>query len=92
MSFVSWAEVRVRLPDAVDDIRIDAFWDEFIPAATEQANLMCGGGCGQTWDVCVTRSGPASATAEDRAGVEAWLRRHPLVSALHVGPLVDAWQ
>lgn len=84
-------EVGFRLPGTLDEAQGLQFWDEFIGQAIESAGLMCGGGCGQEWGIFVVRPGRRSATEDDQRHVRAWLERHPLVSDIRVGPLVDAW-
>lgn len=84
-------EVSFRLPDDLDEAGLDRFFDSFIAEAIEGHGLMCGGGCGQVWDVFVTRHGRRSATDEDRHGVAAWLQQHPDVTDVQIGPLIDAW-
>ncbi len=84
-------EVRFTLSDALTDAGLDTFWDVFIRDAIEANDLACGGGCGRTWSIFVTRTGRGSAREEDRQRLLTWLQQHPHVSEPHVGPLVDAW-
>jgi uncharacterized protein YggL (DUF469 family) len=84
-------EVSFQLPDDLDQADLYRFFDSFITEAIEGRGLMCGGGCGQVWDVFVTRHGRGSANEEDRHGVAAWLQQYPHVTDVQVGPLTDAW-
>jgi uncharacterized protein YggL (DUF469 family) len=84
-------EISFRLSDDLDQPGLDGFWDSFIGEAIEARGLMCGGACGCAWDVFVTRTGRHSATEEDRRGLTGWLERHPNVSDVRIGPLIDAW-
>ncbi len=84
-------EVSFRLPDDLDEAGLEAFEDSFIWQTMEAAGFMCGGGCGRLWDIFVTRAGRGSATEEDRRNIAGWLERHPLLSDIRLGPLVDAW-
>ena len=84
-------DVRFTLADTVTDADIDAFWDVFIRDVIEANDLACGGRCGRTWSIFVTRAGRGSACEEDRQRLLTWLQQHPHVSEPYVGPLVDAW-
>ena len=84
-------EVHFRVSEAVSDVALDAFWDRFIGEAIEANGLACGGGCGREWSIFVTTDGRGSATEEQRALVERWLRQRGDVENVSVGALEDAW-
>ena len=82
--------VLLNLPSHADQEQQNAFFDSFIQEGIEQNGLMCGGGCGLSWNVFVTRHLRGSATQTDRENVRSWLEARPEVSGIQVGPLVDA--
>jgi hypothetical protein len=84
-------EVRFRLPADLDQAGQFAFFDSFIQEAIEGNGLVCGGRCGDAWDVFVTLGRRGTATEEHRTKVRCWLQEHSEVSGPVVGPLVDAW-
>lgn len=84
-------EVAFRVADTVSDAGLDEFLDAFIGEAIEARGRSCGGGCGREWDIFIIRAGRQSATEEDRAAVEEWLKNHGAVCDIRIGPLVDAW-
>ena len=83
--------VRFRIEGDLTRAGQDAFFDSFISEAIEGNGLMCGGACGATWDVFVTRHGRGSATEDDRRNVQRWLTTQPRVRDINVGTLMDAW-
>jgi len=84
-------EVQFRLLDGWTEPELDRFWDVFIADAVEREGLICGGGCGRTWDITVMRPHRGSATEADRSKLSQWLAQHPGVRDARVGPLVDMW-
>jgi uncharacterized protein YggL (DUF469 family) len=45
----------------------------------------------QRWTGFITAFGRGSVTEVQRAAVLGWLKRHPKVTDVEAGPLVDAW-
>lgn len=84
-------EVQFRLPDDWTEAELDRFWEFFIAVAIEREGLICGGGCGRTWDITVMRAHRRSATEADRSKLSQWLTEHPGVYDARVGPLIDMW-
>lgn len=64
-----------------------AFGDKLI-AEIESNNLLMGGSLNGFF---VQSDSRRSATDADRQAIESWLRQQPEVTAIGVGPLVDAW-
>jgi uncharacterized protein YggL (DUF469 family) len=71
-------EISFRLAEGLLEARIDRFYDDFLEAVKARG-LMCGGGCGRTWQVFIARTRRQSATEEDRQAIREWLTRHPQV-------------
>jgi uncharacterized protein YggL (DUF469 family) len=83
--------VELTLPPDLDEAAMWLLSDAFLEQAIEANGLLCGGGCGRSWDVFVVHAGRCSATEAHRAAVAAWLAQQPLLLAARIGPLVDAW-
>ena len=64
-----------------------AFWDKLV-AVVESNHLLMGGGLN---DFFICTDSRCTATEADRAALETWLFQQPEVSAVTIGPLVDAW-
>ena len=64
-----------------------AFWDKLV-AEVESNGLLIGGGLD---DFFVQANSRRSATETDRQAIETWLLQQPEVSAVTIGPLIDAW-
>lgn len=64
-----------------------AFADKLFPFLDLQ-KLMIGGSLSSFF---TTRVGRGSLTEIDQEAVAEWLRQQPEVSAVNIGPLVDAW-
>lgn len=79
--------VRFELRGKPDDRQLTAFLDAFIVEAIERNGLGFGGGDTEGFVTAVR----GSATEAHRLAVETWLGARAEVSALKVGPLVDAW-
>ena len=82
--------VRFQVGEAVDESRLDDFWDGFIQDALETNGLLGGGACGRVWDLIVYRP-KDSATDVDRETIRTWLMNHGQVEAVEIGPLFDLW-
>jgi uncharacterized protein YggL (DUF469 family) len=76
-------ELRFNVPEP----EAEAFLDELIDLVEERGLLFGGGSSGGY----VVPNGRASATEAHRDIFQRWLAAKPHVSAVHVGPLEDAW-
>lgn len=81
-----------------DEASKERFWDLFVKFI-ESCDLGVGGATNVVWDVFVTkihwsdrRKKHGTCTEEDREKVQQWLERHPDVSDIKLGPLVDCWE
>ena len=83
--------LRFSLPPSWTEAEADRFLDEFI-TMVEREGLAFGGSGRLDWEGFVVPDRRGTVTTEQRARVEAWLAGRPEVSALRVGPLIDAWQ
>ena len=84
-------ELRFAIPTHWDETEQLRFWDRAIERI-ESLGLAVGGGVGTRWDVFVTRlADRGSVSRAQRQALMESLAADPDVSALHVGPLVNAW-
>jgi len=84
-------ELTFQTPEGWTDAQQAAFWAALI-AQAESGGLSLGGSSGASWTLFATGAGHrASATAEQRDALVAWLASQPGVDALQAGPLEDAW-
>ncbi|WP_210519174.1 50S ribosome-binding protein YggL [Hymenobacter terricola] len=74
----------LNLPDSKAE---DDFGDRLINAI-ESNHLLLGGGLN---DFFVQSDSSRKTSESDRQAVEAWLRQQPEVTAINIGPLIDAW-
>ena len=84
--------LRFSLPPSWTEAEADRFLDEFIEMV-EREGLAFGGSGRLDWEGFVVQDRRrGTVTTGQRARVETWLAGRPEVSALTVGPLIDAWQ
>lgn len=74
--------------ESLNDEQADALIDALIGEVISPRGLEFGGWVGGGF---VCKSGPGSATDEDREAVVNWLRQRPEIQTAEVEPLVDAW-
>lgn len=79
--------VKFGLAIADADEACFAFRDRLV-VVIETNHLLMGGGLN---DFFVQTDSRRSATNADREAIEAWLQQQPEVTAINVGPLIDAW-
>jgi len=81
-------ELNLEFKEDLDDEAVDAFLDDFLSEAMDANGLDYVGG-EDFGLVCKAERG--SATEEQRATVEAWLKGRSEVTKAEVSPLLDAW-
>lgn len=81
-------ELNLEFKEDLSDADIDAFLDAFLDEAMDANGLDYVGGDDYGL-VCLAERG--SATEEQRAIVEAWLKARSEVTKVEVSPLIDAW-
>ncbi|WP_300729264.1 YggL family protein [Pseudomonas sp.] len=81
-------ELNLDFKEDLADEAIDAFLDAFLKEAMEANGLGYVGGDDYGL-VCLQKRG--SVSAEQRAGVEAWLKARTELTSVEVSPLLDVW-
>src|SRR5690606_23182077 len=79
-----------RLPTGFTDEEQEEHWVAFIEFI-ESIKLCCGGGGVEVIEYFIAHIPRGSVSPEQRSAVEKWLSSRKEVSALEIGPLVDAW-
>lgn len=84
-------ELRFAIPTHWNETEQLRFWDRAVERI-ESLGLAVGGGVGTRWDVFVTRRADrGSVSPAQRQALIDCLAADLEISALHAGPLVDAW-
>ncbi|WP_110971280.1 MULTISPECIES: YggL family protein [Pseudomonas] len=81
-------ELNLEFKEDLSDEAIDAFLDAFLAEAMDANGLDYVGG-DDFGLVCSAKRG--SATEEQRATVEAWLKGRGELTKIEISPLLDAW-
>lgn len=99
-------EVHFQVANDWNTPGMEILYDGFVEQAIENNGLICGGGAGTEPDgyfahffveklrerkKCAWKFVHQSATEEDRANVEQWLKNQKEIVWFEVGPLFDAW-
>ena len=65
------------------------FWDSFIQEAIENNGLVCGGACGEVWDIFITLDHSGDVTELHQEQVLRWLETHPAIGNITMGELIN---